>query len=201
MNDDDNAPMITLNNTLIDTALITQDFVCNLTACKGYCCVEGDYGAPMEATEVETITDHLEAIKPYLPEANRKKLEQEGFWEKDTDGDLVTKCMDEQATECIFARQEANGVYKCTIEQAWEDGRQPFQKPVSCHLYPVRLEDRGAMTELRYDKAEMCDPACTLGESLQVPIYQFVKAALIRKFGEEWYQNLDAVAQGLIKRS
>ncbi len=190
--------MIRLNNTQVDPSLVAQDFVCNLSACKGYCCVKGDYGAPLEKGEVETLQSHLEAIKPYLPQGNRQKLEIEGFWEKDPDGDVVTQCMNEQETECIFARQEANGVWKCTIEQAWEDGKQPLQKPVSCHLYPVRLQGNGAITTLLYDQAEICDPACRLGESLKVPVYQFVKAALIRKFGEEWYHQLDAIAQDLI---
>lgn len=186
---------------MVDASLITNDFVCNLTACKGYCCVEGDYGAPMDSEEVQTIDDHLEAIKPYLPKNNLRKLEQEGFWEKDPDGDLVTKCMEEKETECVFARQEEDGVYKCTIERAWEDGKLPFQKPVSCHLYPVRIDERGPMPALHYDKADICDPACTLGDSLQVPIYQFVKDALVRKFGEDWFQKLDEVAKGLIQRS
>lgn len=201
MDNNTHTPMIRLNNTFVDAALFTQDFVCNLTECKGYCCVEGDYGAPVEAEEVEVLADNLEAIKPYMPDSNRRKLEKLGFWEKDPEGDVVTKCMEEQETECIFARKEADGVWKCSIERAWEDGKQPLQKPVSCHLYPVRLEERGAMLGLHYDRAEMCDPACTLGESLQVPIYQFVKTALIRKFGEEWFNKLDEVAQGLIRRS
>lgn len=187
--------MIALNNTLISKEILSSDFVCNLEACKGRCCVEGDYGAPMEQEEVANIEDNLEAIKPYMNKQNREKLEKEGFYEQDPDGDTVTKCMD--GADCIFVRKEADGVYKCTIERAWEDGQSDFQKPISCHLYPVRLEENGPMTQLHYDKAEMCDPACTLGASLQVPLYKFVKTALIRKFGEEWYQNLEQVAQSL----
>ncbi len=187
--------MIPLNNTLIDEEILSKDFVCNLTACKGRCCVEGDYGAPLEEDEVPAIEESLEAIKPYMNEANREKLEREGFYEQDPDGDTVTKCMG--GADCIFVRKEADGVYKCTIERAWEDGKINFQKPISCHLYPVRIEENGPMTKLIYDKAEMCDPACTLGASLDVPVYKFIENALVRKFGSNWYNNLTHIAQNL----
>ncbi len=187
--------MLALNNTLISEDILNNEFVCNLEACKGICCVEGDYGAPLEQSEIGIIEESLDEIKPYMNKANREKLENKGFYEQDPDGDMVTKCMG--GKDCIFVRKESDGVYKCTIERAWEDGKINFQKPVSCHLYPVRLEEDGPMTQLHYDKAEMCDPACTLGKSLQVPLYKFVKEALIRKFGEEWYNQLDSIAESL----
>ena len=187
--------MIPLNNTLVSDEILNKEFVCNLAACEGRCCVEGDFGAPLEKEEIELIQDNLDLIKPYMTKANRQKLEKEGIYEKDPDGDMVTKCMN--GADCIFVRREADGIYKCTIERAWEDGKLDFQKPVSCHLYPVRIEQNGPFTTLEYDKAEMCDPACALGKSLQVPIYQFIQNALIRKFGEDWYNRLDELADNL----
>lgn len=185
--------MIHLQDTLVSEEMLEKDFVCNLSECKGMCCVEGDYGAPMEPKEVETIHKNLEKIKPYMTREGRRKLQEEGFHEVDPEGDTVTTCINDR--DCVFARQESDGVYKCSIERAWEDGELDFQKPLSCHLYPAKISDIADMKAVNYDRWDICDPACELGRSLEVPVYKFLRHALIRAFGEAWYQELDAIAQ------
>lgn len=183
--------MIKIDQTLISEDLLEEQFVCDLSKCKGMCCVEGDSGAPLEKDEKKTISKNLEKVKPYMNPAMVEHIEKKGFSEKDSDGDLVTQCPGGKA--CVFAIQR-EGVWMCSIEKAWEDGEADFQKPVSCHLYPVRLNELSGLTGVNYDRWEICNPACTLGKSLKVPVYKFVKEALIRKFGQDWYNKLELVA-------
>lgn len=183
--------MIVLGNTLISLDIFETEFVCNLNQCKGSCCVEGDYGAPLDAEEVDAISGNLEGIKPYMTERARKKLDKQGFHEADPDGDLVTQCIG--GRDCIFAIEEA-GMYKCAIEKAHYDGKSSFLKPISCHLYPIRLSQVGEFTALNYHKWDICSDACHLGAALKVPVYKFLKNALIRQFGESWYHELEHIA-------
>jgi hypothetical protein len=184
--------MLVHANTLVSLDVLDTDFVCNLSACKGACCVEGESGAPLDAEEIEIIAENLEQIKPFMSRLGLKLLEQKGFWEKDTDGDLVTNCLDGKA--CLFAINEG-GIHKCSIEKSFLAGKIEFKKPISCHLYPVRLAKVGEYMAINYSKWDVCDPACKLGASLQVPVYRFLKESLVRKFGQEWYDGLDEIAQ------
>jgi len=184
--------MLLHENTLVSLDLLEKEFVCNLSACKGACCVEGDSGAPLELSEIEILKDNIEQIKPFMDEKSIKLLEQKGFYEKDTDGDLVTNCLN--GKECIFAITE-NGVYRCSIEKANEAGKIDFKKPVSCHLYPVRISKTGDYDAVNFSKWEICNPACELGASLKVPVYKFLKESLVRRFGEEWYEGLEQIAK------
>jgi hypothetical protein len=184
--------MLVHENTLVSLDVLDTDFVCNLSACKGACCVEGESGAPLDVEEIEIIAENLEQIKPFMSRLGLKLLEKKGFWEKDTDGDLVTNCLDGKA--CLFAINEG-GIYKCAIEKSFLAGKITFKKPISCHLYPVRLAKVGNYLAVNYSKWEVCDPACKLGTSLQVPVYRFLKESLVRKFGQEWYDGLDEIAQ------
>jgi hypothetical protein len=183
--------MLLHDNTLISLDLLEKEFVCNLSACKGACCIEGESGAPLEEEEISIIAQNLEGIKPYMDSRALNLLTQEGFHEYDRDGDLVTKCLN--GRECIFAITE-EGIYKCAIEKACNEGKSTFKKPVSCHLYPVRVAKVGDYVALNYNKWEVCDPACSLGNSLKVPVFKFLKDALVRRFGTDWYQGLEEIA-------
>lgn len=183
--------MIIHEQTLISEDILEKEFVCNLSACKGACCVEGDYGAPLLDAELLDIDRNLEAIKPYMTPQGRKRIEKGGYSELDPDGDLVTKCI--SGRDCVFAISE-DGVYKCAIEKAYEAGESDFHKPISCHLYPIRISEVGEYEALNYNRWDICSPACTLGQKLRIPVFQFLKAPLVRKYGTEWYKGLEEIA-------
>lgn len=184
--------MIEHNDTLISLNVLEKDFVCNLAACKGRCCIEGDFGAPLEEDELDELNENLEGIMPYMDEEGLELLAQDGYSETDPDGDLVTTCRSDGA--CVFATQDEKGVYACSIELAHKEGKSSFKKPISCHLYPIRLNSVASYTALNYSSWDICDPACKLGSELNVPVYKFLKEPLIRRFGKEYYQDLEAIA-------
>jgi hypothetical protein len=183
--------MLIHENTLISEDIFEKDFVCNLAACKGACCVEGDFGAPLLDEELEHIDRNLEAIKKYMTPEAKQKIAKGGYSEIDPDGDLGTKCIN--GRDCVFAITE-NGVYKCAMEKAYEAGESDFHKPISCHLYPIRISQVGEYEALNYNKWDICSPACTLGKQLKVPVYAFLKGPLTRKYGAEWYKSLEEIA-------
>jgi hypothetical protein len=184
--------MIIHESTILSEDLFDKNFICNLSKCKGACCVEGDQGAPLNEDELKAIERNLDAIKPYLTPASLKAIEQKGSWETDPEGDLVTTCL--PSGECNFSRYE-NGILSCGMEQAWKDGKSDFRKPISCHLYPIRVSQVGEYEALNYHRWEVCKPACALGDEHQVPVFRFLKDALIRKYGEDWYSELEAIAE------
>ncbi|GMQ24074.1 DUF3109 family protein [Algoriphagus sp. oki45] len=179
---------------LVGNAVLSQDikenfFVCDLLACKGACCVEGDAGAPLEDEETKILEEIYPEVKPYLSEEGRKAIEAQGTWVIDKDGDKGTPTIGDNR-ECAYAIYDQKGILKCGIEQAYLDGKVSFKKPISCHLYPIRITKYDQFDAVNYDRWEICDPACNLGQSLQVPLYRFLKDALIRKYGEAWYEQL-----------
>lgn len=184
--------MILLENTIVSEDVLDKHFICNLSACKGACCVEGDFGAPLTEEEISTLSSEIENLKPFLSHEGLAAITQNGFWEHDSDGDLVTTCL--PTGECNFSLRDANGTLKCGIEAAYKAGKSSLYKPLSCHLYPIRISKVSAYEALNYHKWDICAPACALGKEHQVPVYQFLKDALIRKFGADWYQELDAIA-------
>ncbi len=191
--------MTIVDNIIVASDVIGEDFVCDLHKCKGACCVEGDLGAPLEEDELSAVDSVLDVVKPYLSQEAIDVLEAEGGYLIDEEGDYSTTTIDNK--ECAFAFYDSSGILKCSIEQAWKDGKTDFRKPVSCHLYPVRvtkLEDHEA---LNYERWHICSPACDLGKELKVPVYKFLKEALVRKYGEDWYEKLEnLVAEGVISR-
>ncbi len=163
-------------------------FVCDLNKCKGACCVEGDMGAPLDVSELTDLKDAYEAYKPYLSVESIREIETQGFYVRDKDdGAFKTPTID--GKECVYAFYDNEGILKCAIERAQRDGKTDFQKPISCHLYPIRIAKYDDHEELTYDRWDICNPACDLGEELNVPIYKFVKKALIRKYGIRWYED------------
>jgi len=185
--------MLAIENTLISEDLLEKEFVCNLVKCKGICCEEGDIGAPLEVSEVGILEDQIEAIKPFMNEIGLKVLAEQGFYELDDDGNPVTTT--HNGKQCVFAVKEQNGIWACGIENAHKAGKTDFKKPISCHLYPVRLQEYTDYTAVNYDRWDICSPACIHGKNLGVPVYSFLKEPLIRKFGEEWFDQLHAYYQ------
>ncbi|MGO1242443.1 MAG: DUF3109 family protein [Sphingobacterium sp.] len=185
--------MIEVGHVLVHEDLIKNEFVCNLTKCKGVCCVEGDAGAPLEARETDILKEVYPKVKSYMTEAGIKAIEEQGTHVIDADGDLTTTCVDGNK-ECAYVTWE-NGITKCAIEKAFEHGDVDWKKPISCHLYPIRTTQYPEFEVLHYDRWHICHDACTFGKELGVPVYQFLKDPLTRKYGEEWYKELELAAR------
>lgn len=185
--------MIVLQNTVISDDVRDKFFVCNLEKCKGACCVEGDLGAPLEEGELQILQDNYEIIKPYLSAEGQKAIEEQGLYIKDWEGDFSTTTINDR--ECAYAIYDENLTLKCGIEQAYLDGKISWKKPISCHLYPIRISKYDGFEALNYDKWSICSAACSFGEELGVPVYKFLKEPLVRKYGEDWYNELDALVE------
>lgn len=181
--------MIEIENTLVHEDLIREDFVCNLNACKGACCVEGNAGAPLEAQEKDILEEIYPKVKHLLTPKGIEAIEKFGTSVLDADGDLTTPCVDGHK-ECAYVMFE-NGIAKCAIEKAYEQEIVAWKKPISCHLYPIRITQYPEFDVLNYDRWSICKDACTLGRELKVPVYKFLRDPLIRKYGAEWYAKLE----------
>jgi len=189
--------MFQLDKTIVSEEIFANDFVCNLEACKGACCIDGEAGAPLEDAETEILVDIYDAVKPFLRVEGIAAIEREGAFVKGEDGEWETPLVNQ--SECAYTIFTDQGIAKCGLEAAYNAGATLWKKPVSCHLYPVRIREYTEFTAVNYHKWQICDAACSLGTELQVPIYKFVKEALIRKFGAEWYQKLEATANDFFK--
>jgi hypothetical protein len=180
--------MIQVGEILVSDDIASEEFVCNLTRCKGACCVEGEYGAPLENDELPILRDIYPKVKPYLTEAGIHSIEVKGTHVLDAEGDFSTPTIGK--AECAYSVYDEKGILKCGIEKAWSEGKTTFRKPISCHLYPIRITKKKDFEAVNYHRWEVCSPACALGKSLKVPLYVFLKEALIRKYGGEWYEEL-----------
>lgn len=185
--------MIAIDNTLVSEDLFEKKFVCDLNACKGACCVEGDSGAPLEQDEAQILEEIFEYIKPYMRPEGIAAVEEQGKYIVDVDGDLVTPLV--KGKECAYVCFDENNIAYCAIEKAYKDSKIKFQKPISCHLYPVRITNYKEYDAVNYHAWDICKPACKCGSKLNIPVYKFVKAALIRKYGEDWYKQLEFAAK------
>ena len=186
--------MIEIEHTLITDDLKDSYFACDLAKCKGACCVEGDLGAPLEEAELPIMEQIYPMVTPYLSEQGKNAIEEQGTYIKDHEDDFSTPTVG--GKECAYAVYDQNQVLKCGIEMAFNDGKINFQKPISCHLYPVRITSYEQYDAVNYDRWHICDPACRLGESLKIPLYKFLKVPLIRKYGPAWFRKL----QGAVER-
>jgi len=187
--------MFQIGRTIISEEILEQDFVCNLSACKGACCIDGNAGAPLEDKETEILVDIYSDVKPFLRPEGITAIEKQGAFVKGDDGEWETPLVNE--SECAYVVFDKKKVAKCGLEEAFNQGVTEWKKPVSCHMYPVRVREYTELTAVNYHKWEICDPACSLGAELKVPIFKFVKESLIRKFGEDWYNELEKVAEEL----
>jgi hypothetical protein len=188
--------MFQLGKTIVSEEILEREFVCNLSACKGTCCIDGDAGAPLQEEETTILEAIYPKVKPYLRPEGIAAIEAQGTWVKGEDGDFETTLID--GKDCAYVIFDG-ATALCGIEQAYNEGIVDWKKPVSCHLYPIRVKDFTEFTAVNYDKWYICDDACTLGKELQLPVYKFVKEALIRRFGEDWYLELEKVALDLQK--
>lgn len=180
--------MILIDDTCISDDIAEKFFVCNLEKCKGACCVEGDLGAPLEESELPVLEEIYETVKPYLTPEGIKAIEEQGKYIQDWEGDYSTTTINDK--ECAYAFYDENKILKCGIEQAYLDEKIDFKKPISCHLYPIRVTKYEQFHALNYDRWSICSDACTFGEQLGVEVYKFLKEPLIRAYGEEWYDQL-----------
>ena len=187
--------LVEIRDKVVSTQIFEKKFVCDLAACKGACCIEGDAGAPLTVEEVSILEDDLEAIKPYMREEGLKAIEEQGVCYMDQDNEPVTTLVN--GAECAFVFFDEQGITKCSIEQANREGKTDFKKPISCHLYPIRVKEFDDFTALNFDKWDICSPACACGDELNVPVYKFLREPIIRAFGMPFFDELEIVNKEL----
>lgn len=183
--------MFQLGKTLVSEDVLEKEFVCNLTACKGKCCIDGEAGAPLEEDELKTLMDVYPHVKPLLRPEGISAIEDQGLFIS-SNGEFETPLINDR--DCAYVIFDEDETAKCGIEEAYNEGKISWKKPLSCHLYPVRITEYSEFSAVNYHKWPICDDACVLGEELGVPVYKFVKEALIRKYGQDWYEELELVA-------
>lgn len=186
--------MIAIDNILISDEVISEQFVCDLSKCKGGCCEDGDAGAPLLNEEMDHLNEVYEVVKPYLTPAGVKEIESRGRYNYDREFGWVTPTI--HGKMCAYGFKDSKGVIKCALEQAYYDGKTTWKKPISCHLYPIKTTKTKLGEVVNYEPREtLCQPGCVNGKKLKVPVYVFLKEALIRKYGEDFYGVLEQVAE------
>ena len=177
-----------IQNVLVSDDLFSEHFCCDLSNCKGLCCMEGDTGAPLEPNEISDLEDNYPVFKKYMTPEGVEKVDKSRTFDYDMEGSFVTPLLDDES--CAFLFFEEN-MAKCAIERAFLNGEIDFQKPISCHLYPIRVKILPDYEVLNYHRWNVCRSACEKGKSMKLPLYQFLKEPLIRKYGGLWYEELD----------
>ena len=190
--------LLEVKDKVVSTQLFERKFVCDLNACKGACCVNGDSGAPITFEEIDLLEEDLDQIKPYMREEGIAAVEETGVFYMDIENEPVTTLVN--GHECAFVFFDEKGITKCAIEEAYNQGKTTFKKPVSCHLYPIRVMNFHEKKALTYNEWDICAPACACGDKLDVPAYKFLKEPIIRAFGEEFYTELDIAAKAWRER-
>jgi len=186
--------MIAIDNVLLSDEIVEEHFVCDLTKCKGGCCVDGDCGAPLTKEETKILARIYPKIKSSLVPDYIAEIEKQGTHTTDNQYGYVTPTVN--GGICVYGYTDETGTVKCGIEKAWKDGKTDFRKPISCHLFPIRIISHDGYEAVNYEpRPTLCKPACKLGKQLKVPVYVFLKDAIIRKYGDEFYDALDAVAR------
>ncbi|MBN8671080.1 MAG: DUF3109 family protein [Chitinophagales bacterium] len=186
--------MIAIDNVLLSDQVVEEQFVCDLNACKGGCCVDGDCGAPLTEEETKIIAKVYPTVKPYLLPEYVEEVKKQGTHTIDDEYGFVTPTVN--GGICVYAYTDEVGIVKCAFEKAYNEGKIDFKKPISCHLYPIRIKQMDGYEAVNYEpRKQMCKPACKLGKQLKVPVYKFLKGSITRKYGEEFYDTLDAVAK------
>lgn len=183
--------LLEVKDKVVSTDLFKKKFVCDLNACKGACCIEGDAGAPLKMEEIDILEDVYETVKPYMRPEGIAEVDKNGVFYMDEDNEPVTALIN--GGECAFVYFDEQGITKCAIEKAYLNKEIDFKKPISCHLYPIREMRLNELTALNYNTWSICKDACSLGEELQVPVYKFLKEPIIRAYGSDFYQELESV--------
>lgn len=191
--------MIQIGNAIVSFDVFEKHFLCDITTCKGACCIEGDSGAPVSKEEAMQIESFYKEFEQYLSIEHRNEIQKQGFSVIDTDGDLVTPLFNKR--ECVYTFTDENGITKCAIEKAFFDKKIDFRKPVSCHLFPIRITSYSDFDAVNYQQIEICKPGIVCGQKQKLPLFQFLKEPLIRKYGEEWYNELEIAADYLNDRN
>jgi hypothetical protein len=185
--------MIAIDDILISDEIVEEQFVCDLTKCKGACCVDGDAGAPLEKSELKELDNVFNDVFPYLTEEGKSEISNQGKYVYDREFGWVTPTISNGM--CAYGTVDRDGIVKCGIEQAYNDGKISWKKPISCHLFPIRIKKTKNAELVNYEPREdLCQAACALGKSLKVPVYQFLKEPIIRKYGQEFFDALNATA-------
>lgn len=187
--------MLQIDDTIISFELFEKKFICDLATCKGECCVQGEEGAPLEPSEVEELKRVLPEVWDYLPKVSQDLIEKQGVSYIDRENEPVTSIVN--GAECVFVYTDENGYSKCAVEKAYLEGEISFRKPISCYLYPVRVQQYNSFRGVNYHRWSICNCAEKLGEKEGVYVYEFLKEPLIAKFGEEWYEQLEIAAKEL----
>jgi hypothetical protein len=190
--------MIEIGNSMLSRDIVDKKFVCNLQACKGMCCVNGDSGAPLHEDELKLVARAYPKIKHYLRPISIETIEKLGTHVIDSDNDLVTPLISDK--ECAYVIYDGE-IAKCAFEKAFEEGIIDFKKPISCHLYPIRIIQLKYYEALNYDIWEVCNPARQLGEETNTPVYKFLRYPLIRKYGKKWYNELKLIAREIERQN
>ncbi len=190
--------LLEIQDKVVSIDLFEKKFVCDLTACKGACCIEGDAGAPLTFEEVSIMEDDLEKIKPFMRPEGIAAVEETGVFYMDWDNEPVSTLVNEK--ECAFVTFDDKGTALCAIEQAHKAGKTEFKKPISCHLYPIRVKKYNEFTALNYNEWNICKSACACGDKLDVKVYKFLKEPIVRAFGEEFFTELETVDKEIEKQ-
>jgi hypothetical protein len=191
--------MIAIDNILVSDEVMEEKFVCDLTKCKGGCCEDGDAGAPLEVEELDHLINFYEEVKGYMTAEGIKEIEKVGKYVYDQEFGWVTPTIKGQM--CAYGYRDKQGIVKCAIEQSYNEEKISWKKPISCHLFPIRIKkSKNSDTEyVNYEpREELCAAACKLGKKLKVPAYVFLKEAIIRKYGEEFYKTLEATGEYML---
>lgn len=190
-------PILEVGGILISSEILTERFCCDYEKCRGICCVEGDAGAPITLDEIADIEDSLDAVWPNLSASAQSVIDQQGVAYADRDGDMVTSIV--RGRDCVFTCYNGDNCL-CALEKVYREGRTRFCKPISCALYPIREKSFGnGLIGLNYHRWEVCKEAVEKGKALDLPVYRFLREPLIRRFGQEWYNELCAVADQLLR--
>lgn len=185
--------MIEIGKVLVSDQVIEEQFVCDLSRCKGGCCEDGDAGAPLTKEELRIIDRVYETVKPYMTAEGIEEVSRAGKYQYDAEFGWVTPTIN--STICAYGYRDENGIIKCAFEQAYYDGKIDWKKPISCHLFPIKTKKTKVYEMVNYEpRADLCRAACSMGKKLKMPVYKFLREALIRKYGPEFYEALEQVA-------
>mgnify|MGYP006143690285 CR=1 FL=1 len=194
--------MIAIENVYISDEVVEEQFVCDLSKCKGGCCEDGDAGAPMEKWELEKLKEYYDVIKPYMTEEGIREVERQGKYLYDKEFGWVTPTIN--GGICAYGYKDEQNIIKCAFEQAYNDGKISWKKPISCHLFPIKIQQSKSDPSIEYmnyePREDLCQAACSLGVKLKVPAYVFLKESIIRKYGDEFYEALEASAKHLAQK-
>jgi hypothetical protein len=188
--------VIVIDNIYISDEVVEEQFVCNLSKCKGGCCIDGDAGAPLSKEEMNEVKEAFESVKFLLTNEGKRVIDEIGYYTYDQEFGWVTPTISNGM--CAYGLVDEQGIVKCSFEQVYNEGKTKWKKPISCHLYPIKIS-KSKNTDNEYVNYEprdpMCNPGCAFGKELKVPVYKFLKEALVRKYGEDVYKALEEIVK------